>query len=243
METDEDRKWFEALKSGVAGRNDPVGSEAVKLREAILSSRTERGHGSATDVEHGLQRLRFRIRSEGLTRSGEDLTSRPTGTEASAVFRRRRVNGPVSDLEQVRGDAEQEVPVYLRRSEDSRGSSESAKYRNAGWAAAACLVVSLAVLIPLQQDSVDEEESVVLRGGSSAVTQLVDNPEARAKDLVRILLDAGALPTTSRLNEGRIQIRVLASIPVLDALQAERIEPKIEAGHITFVLAPISKKP
>lgn len=243
MDTDEDRKWFEALRSGVADQNDPAGVEALKLRDAILHSRRDLGEDSSSAVEHGLQRLRFRIRSEGLALRGNDSTSRPNGSDVRAVFRRRPEIGSTPASGQGRGEAEIEVPDWLRRSKGSKGSPSNHTYRNAGWAVAASVVVSVAVLASFQHDRSVDDERLVLRGEGSAVIQVVGEPIERAKDLVRVLLDAGALPTTTVLDDGRVQIRVYASVPVLDALQEQRLEPIVKDGYVTVVLAPISQKP
>ncbi len=71
MDSEEDLRWYQALKSGEASASDPVATEALRVRGAILARREAINRQIEASEEHGLQRLKFRMRSEGISdRSG-----------------------------------------------------------------------------------------------------------------------------------------------------------------------------
>ncbi len=107
------------------------------------------------------------------------------------------------------------------------------------WGLAATVVIGIAVTVQVQT-SADRGGEDILRGGSTVL--IVADPEARLAELLDSLKAAGEVPKVERVKDGRVVVKVKATQEVLDALLAQRIEPKVTDGMATLVLQPTPKK-
>jgi hypothetical protein len=107
------------------------------------------------------------------------------------------------------------------------------------WGLAATVVIGLAVTVQIQT-SAERGGEDVLRGGSTV--QIVPDTEARLAELLDLFKAAGEVPKVERTRDGWVVIKVRATQEVLDALRAQRIEPKVTDGMATLVLQPTPKK-
>lgn len=108
------------------------------------------------------------------------------------------------------------------------------------WGVAATLM--LAVLVTFQVYEPQPDEASIYRGDPSTTTLIVENPEARANEIV-----AGVKALSSddveiaRLKDGRIQLRIKDSRSVQEYLLDQRIEATAIDGIIRIDVVPQKK--
>jgi hypothetical protein len=107
------------------------------------------------------------------------------------------------------------------------------------WGLAAAVVIGVAVTVQVQMSTRGGDDDV-MRGGSTVL--IVADPEARLVELLGTLKVAGEVAKVDRTKGGLVVIKVRATPAVLDALSAQRIEPKVTDGYATLVLQPTQKK-
>lgn len=120
------------------------------------------------------------------------------------------------------------------------GSGTGSANRAPVWGLAATL--ALAILLTMQLPQPDTNETTVVRGDSHATTLIVENPEARANEILAGIkaLNPDAVQMT-RLGDGSIQLLIRDSQPVLDYLLAHRIEAIAVEGNVKILVVPLEK--
>jgi hypothetical protein len=301
VESEDDQRWYEALKSGKSQPGDPVASEALRVRAAALKRREEINRQIEDGAEHGLQRLKFRLRSEDLREQvdvdrfarsaeriefqrnelilelkqreqlridqGQELESKALKLLAAEQAKWAGANDEIrKELRKLRALIQEREPKLMLasiapppeagdvavgpsgsiRADTKRGQTfsgqpekkPSAAANASRYALAACLVLTVGILIRVNQAGEESEDDLVTRGGQSALTQVVDAPEARLQELATMSMAAGKVPTIVRHSDGRILLRIEATTSVLDALQTQRLEPDVKDGHVSLLLVP-----
>ena len=120
------------------------------------------------------------------------------------------------------------------------GSGNGSVNRFPVWGLAATL--ALAVLLTMQLPRQEPDEAAVVRGDPNVTTLVVDNPEARANEIVAGIKDLSpdAVQMT-RLGDGSIQLRIRDSQPVQDYLLSQRIEAVAVEGNVKINVVPLKK--
>jgi hypothetical protein len=120
------------------------------------------------------------------------------------------------------------------------GSGTGSVNRFPVWGLAATL--ALAILLTMQMPRQEPDEATVVRGDPHATTLVVENPEARANEIVAGIksLSPDAVQMT-RLSDGSIQLRIRDSQPVQDYLLAQRIEAVVVEGNVQILVVPLKK--
>jgi len=108
------------------------------------------------------------------------------------------------------------------------------------WGFAATL--ALAILLTMQMPRQEPDEATVVRGDAHAVTLIVENPEARANEIVAGIneINPDAVQMT-RLGNGSIQLLIRDSQAVQDYLLAQRLEAVAVEGNVKILVVPLKK--
>lgn len=108
------------------------------------------------------------------------------------------------------------------------------------WGLAATL--ALAILLTMQMPRHEPDEATVFRGDPNATTLIVENPEARANEIIAGIkaISPNAVQMT-RLSDGRIQLLITDTQSIQDYLLAQRIEAIAADGTIKIHVVPKKK--
>lgn len=105
----------------------------------------------------------------------------------------------------------------------------------AAWGVAATLVVVVGAVVQIQIESTADLEHEVYRG-SNVTTLIVEDPFSRANELASALQKAGAEVLVEKLGSDRVGISMLPTLPAMDYLATQRIEPLIQDGKVRILL-------
>lgn len=223
----EDEQWLEAL----AGRPDPdadanLNREALALRAALIV-RGQKLESSVPEADDALlEKIRFRLRREGLNRSETDPSEKP-----AVIWRnlRRRPN--------VRSDKLNDI-LQGNTSQLEKPNRLLWNYR--AWGMAASVLIGIALVVQLGIKPNRSSEDDVVRGDSATTTLIVDDPQSRLADLLTGLRVTGVESKVSQIKDGGVLLRVPANDASREYLSSQRIEGKEKDGEIVLLL---SKKP
>jgi hypothetical protein len=223
----EDEQWLEAI----AGRPDPnadvkLNKEASALRAALLARR-QLVESSVPEADDALlEKIRFRMRREGLDRIETEPSEKPT-----AIWRNSR-RSP-----NVRSD---KLNDFLQGNNSQLEKPNQRLWNYRAWGMTASVLIGIALVVQLGINPNRNSEDDVVRGDSATTTLIVDDPQSRLADLLTGLRTAGVDPKVTQIKDGGVLLRVPANDASREYLSSQRIEGKEKDGEIVLLL---SKKP
>jgi len=219
MAKDPDHDWLGALAGNPSAEADPKDVRSASLlRDAIKRHDSALG-ADEFDIEAGLQKLKFRIRREGLDSECKQEHDQDQW-DVPVAMRRARSEGPVESEEALnRLQYSENLPSERK---PAHGYNRFARY---AIAASLVLTVGLTIRLYLHEQPL-QNEADIMRGSQQQIV-IAEDPEARLKQLTT---DLGTLGISYQIE--RKNTKLILKAKGVDPAKNE-VADFLERNHIT----------